>query len=103
MPIILYNKYIMIPFIIATLAPIVNSIQLFPQLYKTYITKSAKDLSVYSLLLILLTNLLWLLHGYFIIDISLIAAGIVSMIINVALLTLFFLYRKNGRLKYKKV
>ena len=89
----------MIQFIVATLAPIVNSIQLFPQLYKTYITKSVKDLSLYSLSLILLTNLLWLLHGYFIIDISLIVAGTVSMIINIALLILYFLYRKNGRLK----
>ena len=89
----------MIPFVLATLAPIVNSIQLFPQLYKTYITKSVKDLSLYSLSLILLTNVLWLLHGYFIIDISLIVAGTVSMIINVALLILFFLYRKNKRVK----
>ena len=89
----------MIPIIVATLAPIVNSIQLFPQLYKTYITKSVKDLSFFSLSLILLTNLLWLLHGYFIIDLSLIAAGIVSMIINVALLTLYFIYRKNRRFK----
>ena len=89
----------MIPVIIATLAPIVNSIQLFPQLYKTYITKSVKDLSLYSLSLILITNLLWMLHGYFIIDISLIVAGTVSMIINVALLILFFLYRKNKRVK----
>jgi MtN3 and saliva related transmembrane protein len=85
----------MIPFIVATLAPIVNSIQLFPQLYKTYNTKSVKDLSFYSLLLILTTNILWLLHGYFIIDISLIVAGIVSMIINIALLTLYLLYRKK--------
>jgi MtN3 and saliva related transmembrane protein len=89
----------MIPFIVATLAPIVNSIQLFPQLYKTYYTKSVKDLSLHSLSLILLTNLLWLLHGFFIIDISLIVAGTVSMIINVALLILFFLYRKKGRFK----
>ena len=91
----------MLPLIVATLAPIINSIQLFPQLYKTYTTKSVKDLSFYSLLLILITNFLWLLHGYFIIDISLIVAGIVSMIINVALLTLFFLYRKNGRFTIK--
>ena len=89
----------MIPIIIATLAPIVNSIQLFPQLYKTYITKSVKDLSLYSLSLILITNVLWLLHGYFILDISLIVAGTVSMIINVALLILFFFYRKNKRVK----
>jgi uncharacterized protein with PQ loop repeat len=86
----------MIPVIVATLAPIVNSIQLFPQLYKTYVTKSVKDLSLYSLSLILITNLLWLLHGYFINDKSLIVAGAVAMIINVALLTLYFLYRKNG-------
>jgi uncharacterized protein with PQ loop repeat len=92
----------MLPLIVATLAPIINSIQLFPQLYKTYTTKSVKDLSFYSLLLILITNLLWLLHGFFIIDISLIVAGIVSMIINLALLTLFFLYRKNRRFTIKR-
>ena len=85
----------MIPLIVSTLAPIVNSIQLFPQLYKTYITKSVKDLSFYSLSLILTTNLLWLLHGYFILDISLIVAGLVSMMINIALLILFFLYKKK--------
>ena len=88
----------MIPFIVATLAPIVNSIQLFPQLYKTYLTKSVNDLSLYSLSLILLTNLLWLVHGYFIIDISLIVAGMVSMIINLALLTLYFRYRKTAKI-----
>ena len=85
----------MIRLIIATLAPIVNCIQLFPQLYKTYKTKSVKDLSFYSLLLILTTNILWLLHGYFIFDISLIVAGIVSIIIIIALLTLYLLYRKK--------
>jgi MtN3 and saliva related transmembrane protein len=92
----------MLPLTIATLAPIVNSIQLFPQLYKTYTTKSVNDLSFYSLSLILITNLLWLLHGYFINDISLILAGVVSMIINVTLLTLFVIYRKID-LKNKKV
>ena len=85
----------MIPFIVATLAPIVNSIQIFPQLYKTYITKSVKDLSLYSLSIMLITNLLWLLHGYFIIDISLIVAALFNMIINLALLALCFIYRKN--------
>lgn len=92
----------MLSLTIATLAPIVNSIQLFPQLYKTYTTKSVNDLSFYSLSLILITNLLWLLHGYFINDISLILAGVVSMIINVTLLTLFVIYRKID-VKNKKV
>jgi MtN3 and saliva related transmembrane protein len=85
----------MIPFLVATLAPITNCIQLFPQLYKTYKTKSVKDLSFYSLLLILTTNFLWLAHGYFISDLSLIIAGMISMIVNITLLRLYFLYKRS--------
>ena len=87
----------MLPVIVATLAPIINCIQLFPQLHKTYMTRSVKDLSLYSLLLILTTNILWLSHGYFISDMSLIAAGVISMVVNITLLTLYFLYTKNAR------
>jgi MtN3 and saliva related transmembrane protein len=94
--IILESVYIMLPLIVATLAPIINCIQPFPQLYKTYITKSVKDLSVWSLVLILTTNLLWLLHGYFIVDIPLIVTGVINMIVNITLLTLYFFYRKVG-------
>ena len=85
----------MIQIIVATLVPIVNCIQLFTQLYKTYITRSVKDLSLYSLLLIITTNILWLLHGYFINDDSLIVSSIISMIINITLLGLYFFYRKG--------
>jgi len=79
--------------IIATLAPIVNCVQLLPQLYKTYTTKRADDLSLGSLLLILLTNILWFLHGYCISDVSLIVSGSLSILINTLLLTLYFCYR----------
>jgi MtN3 and saliva related transmembrane protein len=85
----------MFPLMVATLAPIVNCIQLFPQLYKTYRTKRVNDLSLYSLLLILTTNLLWLLHGYFIMDKSLIVAGLISMTVNITLLMLYFYYKKD--------
>jgi MtN3 and saliva related transmembrane protein len=86
----------MIPLIVATLAPIVNCIQLLPQIYKTYRTKSVKDLSFYSLLLLLTTIILWLLHGYFINDISLVVAGIISLVLNISLIRLYFLYRKGS-------
>jgi len=84
----------MLPIIVATLAPIVNCVQSFPQLYKTYTTKSVKDLSLYSLFLIVMSNILWLLHGYFILDVSIVVASAISMIVNIALLTLYFLYKK---------
>jgi uncharacterized protein with PQ loop repeat len=59
----MYND-LHVPAAVAVLAPIINCVQLFPQLYKTFITKKRKDLSLYSLLLILFASLLWLLHGY---------------------------------------
>lgn len=86
----------MIPLVIATLAPIINSIQLFPQLYKSYITKSVKDLSLHSLLLVLFNNMLWLMHGYFIVDTPLIVSGMISMFVNVSLVILYFIYRKTS-------
>jgi uncharacterized protein with PQ loop repeat len=87
----------MLPFIVAILAPLISSIQLFPQLYKTYTTKSVKDLSFYFLIFFLTSNILWILHGYFIFDISLIVAGIISIIINIILLKLYFLYKNKRR------
>jgi uncharacterized protein with PQ loop repeat len=85
----------MLKITIATLAPIVNCIQLFPQLYKTYTTKSVHDLSIISLLLFLTTNILWMTHGIFINDLSLIIAGLISLIINTSLIILYLYYNHH--------
>ena len=77
---------------IAVAAPLVNCVQLIPQLYKTYMTRSVADLSLYSLILILITNLLWFAHGLFIRDTSLLLSGSVSLLVNGTLLALYFLY-----------
>lgn len=81
--------------IVATLAPILNCCQMLPQIYKTYKTKKVTDLSFQALFLLLLTSVLWTLHGIFIADNSLIIAGIVSIIINILLLLLYFCYRRR--------
>ena len=82
----------MIPIIVAILAPTINCIQQIPQLYRTYTTKKIRDLSLISLLLILTTNLLWLAHGYFIMDYSLLVSGLISLFINSNLLLLYWFY-----------
>ena len=84
---------ITIPLIVSILAPGINCIQLVPQLWKIVRTKRVKDLSLGSLLLIITTNLLWLLHGYYIMDQSLLVAGIISVLINGTLIGLYFRYR----------
>jgi uncharacterized protein with PQ loop repeat len=82
----------MFPTIVSVLAPVVSSVQLFPQLYKTFVSKSVHDLSSFSLLLILITNVLWLLHGVIIKDRALVVAGIFSIIVNISLLALVLFY-----------
>ena len=79
----------MLDYLIAIAAPLVNSVQMLPQLYKAYDTQSVRDLSLFSLLLILLTNLLWFVHGYFQMDWSLLVSGGISLLINGALLGLY--------------
>ena len=87
----------MLPIIVATIAPIVNCIEMFPQLYKTIITKRVNDLSFHSLALILTANILWLFHGYFIADVSLVISGGISMVINMSLLLLYVFLHKPKR------
>ena len=87
----------MLPILVATMAPIMNSIQLFPQLYKTYSTKRVNDLSFYTLVLVLTTNSLWLLHGYFIFDIPILAASFINLLANILLMGFYMMYRKNKR------
>jgi len=80
----------MIPWIVSTFAPIIGAMMLIPQVYHTYKTKRVKDLSLTTLLLLFLSNLLWFLHGYFIKDTSLIVSGVVNTILVCMLLGLYW-------------
>jgi len=46
------------------------------------------DLSIETLVIIVITNILWFFHGYFIRDFTLILSAAVSVVINAALITL---------------
>jgi len=50
------------------------------------------DLSLHSLLLLLLTSILWLLHGYCIADVPLMAAGLFTVTVNIVMVTLYGMY-----------
>jgi len=73
---------------IAIIIPVLSSIQQLPQLYKSYTTNRVEDLSIESLAIILLTNILWFFHGYFIRDFTLIVSAVASILINTALISL---------------
>jgi MtN3 and saliva related transmembrane protein len=86
--------------IVAKLAPIINSVQFFPQLYKIYKTKKVTDLSFYSLFLMVITNVLWLSHGYYINDYSLIYSSIFNLFVGIILI---ILYKKYSQKKTTKL
>ena len=81
------------PTMVATLAPIMSISMVIPQLYKTYQTKRVKDLSLYMILLLLFANILWLIHGYFIGDISLMVTGVIQSFLVSILLFLYYCYK----------
>ena len=62
-------------------------------MYRSHATKNVKDLSIYSLILIICADTLWLLHGHFIVDYSLIIGGLINIIIVFGLLIMYFLYK----------
>ena len=78
--------------VIAIVAPLLNSLQQIPQLYKTYVTKHVTDLSFESLLFMFISSVVWVLHGIIIWDLSLLISASISACINMALLVLFIRY-----------
>jgi MtN3 and saliva related transmembrane protein len=78
--------------IVAVLAPIVTSVQHLPQLYKIHKSKKVKHISFLGILLILLTESLWLLHGIFIMDKAVIVSSAFCVIINIIILFFYLIY-----------
>ena len=81
-----------VPDLIAFVAPIINTTEFMPQLYKTYMMKEVKDLSVLSIILHLFTNFLWILHGYYIDDFPLRVSSFISFTINLFMVVLYMKY-----------
>lgn len=79
--------------ILGLVAGTITSITFLPQVIKIWQTKSAKDLSLMMLLLLMLGVILWLAYGLFVMDAAIIYTN--SMVLAMSLIMLFF------KLKYK--
>ena len=79
--------------ILGLVAGTITSITFLPQVIKIWQTKSAKDLSLMMLLLLMLGVILWLSYGLLVKDAAIIYTN--SMVLGMSLLMLFF------KLKYK--
>ncbi|MEP7254233.1 MAG: SemiSWEET transporter [Ferruginibacter sp.] len=79
--------------ILGLLAGTITSITFLPQVIRIWKTKSAKDLSLIMMLLLIAGTLSWLAYGLLIKDVAIIYTN--SMVLTMSLVMMFF------KLKYK--
>ena len=79
--------------IIGIIGAILSGITFFPQVYRTWKLKSAKELSLTMILIILLSNVIWLIYAFNKNDMAIIYANL--FVGSCALIILYF------KLKYK--
>tara|TARA_B100000945_G_scaffold233937_1_gene190228 strand:- start:150 stop:422 length:273 start_codon:yes stop_codon:yes gene_type:complete len=78
------------------LAALLTTIAFLPQLYKTWKTKSADDVSLIMLLLFIIGLICWIIYGLKINSIPIILANIITFIFNFLILILKITYSKNN-------
>jgi len=77
------------------LAALLTTIAFLPQLYKTWETKSADDVSLIMLILFIIGLLFWIIYALKINSIPILVANIITFIFNFSILILKLTYSKN--------
>jgi uncharacterized protein with PQ loop repeat len=78
--------------LVSVLAPLINCIQHLPQLHRIVKTKRVKDVSRVYLFCLLLAEILWLLHGSFVHDWSLIISCSIGIMVLLVIVVLHHVY-----------
>ena len=77
------------------LAALLTTIAFLPQLYKTWETKSADDVSLVMLILFITGLICWIIYGLKIRSIPILVANIFTFIFNFSILILKIRYKKT--------
>mgnify|MGYP001250332348 CR=1 FL=1 len=80
--------------IIGFCAAILTTLAFLPQLIRTWKTKCAKDVSIYTLLLFTIGVAIWIEYGFLAHSIPVIIANIVTCILNLWILVLKLYYEQ---------
>ena len=78
-------------------AALLTTIAFLPQLYKTWKTKSADDVSLIMLILFITGLIFWIIYGLKIHSIPILVANIVTFIFNFSILILKLSYNKKNK------
>tara|TARA_Y100001968_G_C19231204_1_gene654549 strand:+ start:494 stop:769 length:276 start_codon:yes stop_codon:yes gene_type:complete len=78
-------------------AAFLTTIAFLPQLYKTWETKSAEDVSLVMLILFITGLICWIIYGSKIHSTPILVANIVTFIFNFSIFLLKIIYRKRKK------
>ena len=79
------------------IAAILTTIAFLPQLYKTWTTKSAEDVSLITLILFIIGLICWIVYGIKINSTPILVANIVTLIFNFSILILKLIYSNSQK------
>jgi len=88
--------------IIGLCAAVLTMFAFIPQIVKVLKTKSAKDVSVITLLQLSLGVSLWIVYGIHLKDAIIIIANSITLITLIIILCLYFNYEKAGHILTKR-
>ena len=77
-------------------AALLTTIAFLPQLYKTWKTRSAGDVSLVMLILFITGLICWIIYGIKINSIPILVANIITFMFNFSILILKITYRENN-------
>ena len=78
-------------------AGFLTSIAVIPQVFRTWQTKHARDISIWQPVILILGMLLWLIYGLFLNDLPLVAANSFSISCYLVLLGMKIVYDRRER------
>ncbi len=70
-----------------------TTVSFLPQVFKTWRSRSAKDVSLWMFLILSLGIVMWIIYGFLIDSIPVIAANIVSFVLVFTILMLKIIFR----------
>ena len=76
-------------------AAILTTLAFLPQLIKTLITKKAEDVSLITLIMFITGLIFWIIYGYKISSVPILAANIITFILNFLILISKIYFSKN--------
>ncbi|MFN6486710.1 MULTISPECIES: SemiSWEET transporter [unclassified Nostoc] len=74
-------------------AATITTISFLPQMFKTWQTKSAKDVSLVTLITFISGVFLWLIYGVYLQSLPIILANAITLVFNLIILWLKIKYR----------